>query len=255
MDYNITGRADFTHKVITTKHIRHPNKSDTAKFLLMLEENQMFSTSKIIISCIAGYEMGMPIPPQPLPLITIPGLIEKFPCSIGTAKDFLLHKVIDTGNREVQIESGQFFQIVVQIVGMLYTIKDGCSISHKECAGFSMLAQTDQGRIVLDEGSFDALNDFIVNNGGPDIRALPFNLASLNMLPEIYQNLLFHRMFEPNVHGALQLTTSNLKALPQEDVTFRDFLGDALTSDIEIDHAKLKALAQFMLDKGWFKHP
>jgi hypothetical protein len=254
MDYNITGRAGFTHKVITTKHIRHPNNPNTAKFLLNLEENQMFAVSTLKVSCIAGYKNFMPIPPTPLPLITIPGVIEKLPCSIGTTKEFLLHKVIDAGNREVQIESGQFFQIIVHIVGMLYTLKDGCSISHKECAGFSMLAQTDQGRIVLDEGSFDALNDFIVNNGGPDIRALPFNLASLNMLPEVYQNLLFHRMFEPNIHGALQLTTSNLKALPQEDVTFRDFLGDALSSDIEIDHAKLKALAQYMLNKGWFKN-
>lgn len=254
MDYNITGRSEFTHKVISTDHMHYPGNPTSSKFLLKLEENQMFAVSRLRISCIAGYSNFQPIPPSPLPLITIPGLIEKLPCGKGTTKDLLMHGVIDIGCREVQIESSQFFKINVQIVGMLYTLKDGCSLSHKECAGFSMVSQSDQGRIVLDEGSFDNLNDFIVQCGGPDVRSLPFSLASLNLLPEVYQNLLFHKMFAPNIHGAMQLTTSNLKALPQEDVRNRDFLGDAIGSDIEFDHTKLKELAKYMISKGWFKH-
>jgi hypothetical protein len=203
------------------------------------------ATSKLIVSCIAGYSNNIPFPPEPHPTITIPGLINERPCGINTA--FSFNPLQCPTIYDIEVASPAFFEINIILQGTLFTCNKGRGmLGYSEAIGFAMQNQSNQGVIMLDEAAFDPLNDFIVAAGGPDFRAMPFSLANLKMLPEALQYAVVNKIFnEPK-----QLMQDPLKALPKEDL-LADFLGDAVAADIDFDHRELKKLAQYMIDQGW----
>ena len=244
MDYNITGRADFKNGAsVVTKHLHHPGT--VSKFQLNIDANQIMATSKLIVSCIAGYSNFKAIPPEPLPTITIPGLIQEKACGVNTVLKYNPYQCPTI--YDVEIESPSFFEITIILQGTLFTCNKGRGmLGYSEAIGFAMQNQSNQGVIMLDEAAFDPLNDFIVAAGGPDFRAMPFSLASLKMLPEALQYAVVNKIFnEPK-----QLMHGPLKALPKKDL-LADFLGDAVAAEVDFDHRELKKLAQHMIDQGW----
>lgn len=248
MDYNITGRADFqNHASVSTKHLHHPGQS---RFRVNLKDNQIIATSKLVVSCIAGYSNFIPFPPVPNPTITITELIENQPCGVGTVFNFSPYKV--PTQYEILLDSPAFFEITITFCGCLYTFLGNRTISHKEAIGFAMQGPNRQGQVVLDEGAFDHFNDYMISVGGPDFRSLPFSMEALNQLPEVMQGPICNLLFNP-VAREKALTTQRLKALPIDAV--KQFAADAAkgTPLDKLDPEYLMDLGRHMMSLGWKK--
>lgn len=248
MDYNITGRADFQNfATVSTQHLHHPGQSH---FRFNLKENQIIATSRLIVSCIAGYSRGIPFPPDPCPTISIAGLIENQPCGVNSTFNFSPYRV--PTQYELVVDSPSFFQITVIFNGCLYTFKEGRSISHKEAIGFAMQGANRQGRIVLDEGAFDLFNDYITSIGGPDFRSLPFSMEAINQLPEIMQHAVVNHLMTKTKMLSLQ-AQEKPKALPSPSM-LSTFLSDAVAANVTLETKELKLLANHMIENGWTKN-
>jgi len=261
MDYNITGRADYKNKAQIATTFLHRSNKDNFGCLIPIQENQIIAVSSVIVKCIAGYSNFKPYPPNPMPLITIPGLIEDAKCDVSTRFTLNPYQAATFANRQVKVHSSCFFELTIILEGTLYTCNKGKGmLSLKEAIGFAMSGMNYQGQITLDEAAFDDLNKCIIEAGGPDFRSLPFSLESLNRLPLPIQNIVAWRLFSPDGANVLGLPMPNEKSLPSaeqkallNDQGFSNFLSDAVASQVDFDSTQLKKLAKYMIECGWCK--
>jgi hypothetical protein len=242
MDFNLSARVDYEDQFIEKAHKAYP--SHQTSFSLNIREDQAFLIKKI---------KWTPI----LPVVHIKdresacGEIQFFP-PIKMLTTDRIGITTPVGLERSDRAPDPHIAMRFQIWGTLFTYKPNVQISDKELIGISLMDHNSRGLSHLEEEAVNGLNDYIISMGGPDLRALPMSLASIQALPEVFQHAICSLLFDPKARDKA-LMMNRAKALPVDAV--KQFAADAAkgtpVEKLDIDY--LRELARHMIILGWKK--
>jgi len=253
MDFNLSARVDYEDQFIDRSHAAYP--SHQTSFQLNIRDDQALLIKKIKWTPVIRKTSTQP------PLIVRikdregdSGEIQFFPPIKMQAADRITITAPSSDTYMIRSDRAPDPHIPMrfQIWGTLFTYKPHTQISDKELIGISLMDHNSRGLSYLEEEAVNGLNDYIISMGGPDLRALPMSLASIQALPEVFQHVVCNLLFDSKAKNRA-LMMERAKALPI-DAT-RQFAADAARSTpadkIDIDY--LRELAKQMIILGWKK--
>lgn len=260
MDFNITNRVDFEDQYLTRALSAH--FSCETSFQFQIRSDQAFFVKKL-----KWKPVIVPMPQEPPEALwvtikdrkTCDGDVSFHPPVKMLASDKVSIQIVGSGRqigqhrRSSSQNPDPHIPMTFQIWGTLFTYKPNAQITDKELIGISLLNKNESGLAILQEEAVNGLNDYLISVGGPDLRALPFSLGSLQALPEAFQNAICSLMFNPKQTKALFARNKEIKAISVDES--RQFAADAArgTPVDKLDTDYLQQLAKHMLVLGWKK--
>jgi len=260
MDFNLSARVDYEEQYITRSYNAYPTLPG---FQLKIRDDQALFIKKIKWTPVIVADTRNSDPQQPL-LVGIKdrksdgGDLQFMPPIKMLAADWITVSVpaMNKLNRGHLVSSPQepepHVKMQFQIWGTLFTYKPNTQISDKELTGISLLDHNARGLSYLEEEAVNGLNDYIISRGGPDLRALPMSLGSIQALPEVFQYAICNLLFDPKAKERA-LTMDRVKSLTIDAA--KQFAADAAkgTPPDKLDIDYLRELAKHMLVLGWKK--
>jgi len=170
-------------------------------------------------------------------------------------KKFSPHIAISASNNKYTFKKGSAYEVFTIMDGTMFTSISDIPVSPKECIGYSMMGEQSKAQIIIDEAVADPMYDWIVDQGGPDLRRLPFSMAALDALPEILQPMVLKKLSMQRAEEHKALEVSMMKELMDSE-TGRQLIDilkeDIILSGIKIsDRKELTDSVKFLIEKGW----